>query len=91
MTEAEELGLIRDAARLSGFLPELKEVIYKMERIAERKVLDALARGELTPEKALLAWQEKAIMRGILAKFDQKVLVGSSLASQHQNTLNNTE
>jgi hypothetical protein len=87
MLHPEELGLIRDAARLAGVLPELQNIISKMERQAEQKVFDLLSQGKLTPEMALYAWQEKQIMRRFLTRFDQKVRSGQSLAAEHHTEL----
>lgn len=91
MTEAEDIGFIQNAIRLQGVMPELKAAIERLDKALERRTLMALNQGVLTPEQALYAWQEKAILHKLLTMFDQSVRIGISKGEQHHELLNNME
>ena len=74
----EELSQIQTGARLSGALPYLKAEVDRMQEAIENRVFSQLSAGVLTPEAALLAWQEKIALRSMLRRIEQRVSVGVS-------------
>lgn len=88
--DIQEYGSVVDTVKLVGFLPYLREALDKMEDLLERKTFDALDKGELTPDKALFAWQEKLVLRRVLARFDQKLRVSQAIGERTLGGSNGT-
>lgn len=78
-----DAGTIAEGARLSGMLPYLEQYIDKLERTLENKVFARLDKGELTPEEAMFAWQEKLILRRLVRHFTQQTRIGLAVADEH--------
>lgn len=87
MIGIEESSLIEEGSRLAGFMPYLAERLNKMEDVLEKKIFQLLDKGELTPQLAVYAWQEKRILRNLYSGFNQKVEVSKGLAEQFKNDL----
>lgn len=85
-----EFGDIAEASRLVGMLPFLKTTLDKMERAVENRVKIALERGEFTPDQAMMAWQEKMLIRKLFDGINMRVNVGTSVAQSHKEELNGT-
>lgn len=80
---AVDAGTIAEAARLSGMLPYLEQYIDKLEHTLETKIYQKLDKGELTPDQALFAWQEKLILRRLIRHFTHQTRIGQTIASEH--------
>lgn len=77
MTEAEMRRLSRDGAVIAGVLPYLEDVIAKMARALDNRMIAAIAGGTMTPELALEGWMERAAYSKILKHFQTIVLIGA--------------
>lgn len=78
-----DAGTIAEGAHLAGLLPYLKEYIGKLERALDKRTIQRLSKAELTPELALIAWQEKNALRSVLTHFTQAVRIGVSVAEEN--------
>lgn len=85
MTELAQLdaSLIAEGARLAGVLPYLEEELDKIERRLDMRIYAQLDKDELSPDQALLAWQEKHILKRIRNSFVTKVKMGTSVAERN--------
>ena len=78
----EETDALGEVAQLAGFLPYLEQALDKMDAALERKVFRLLDTGELTPQLAVYAWQEKLMLRRLLRTFDQKVKIATAIGER---------
>lgn len=88
MLTMEETDALGQVAQLAGFLPYLEEAIDTMDAALEARVFGLLDKGELTPQLALFAWQEKKILRLLLRRFNTKVKVATSIGERLAPELN---
>lgn len=79
---AEDLGKLADGAAMSGFLPYLEREVEAMYAALETRVFRALDAGELTPELAFAAWQEKRAYALLLKRFSTRIRVGVAAAER---------
>ena len=84
MEETDTLGQV---AQLAGFLPYLEEAIDKLDAALEAKVFRLLDTGQLTPQLAMFAWQEKLILRRLVRSFNTKIRVAQSIGEAHSDDL----
>ncbi len=63
-------------------LPGVRQETGQMEAGVMTRAIMAVQRNELTPEAALLAWQEIAMIRRLLKNFETRVVVGASVADE---------
>lgn len=78
-----DAGTISEGAHLSGLLPYLEEYIGKLERTLDFQTMQRLDAGELTPDLALIAWQEKRALRKVLSHFKQTIRIGLTVADRN--------
>lgn len=77
-----EMIQIKEAAKLSGFLPDLQTYVDKMERALDNRIFTALDDKTLTPEQALYAWMEKKTYRQLLKRVEQQVKIGVTVGER---------
>ena len=85
--KALDAGMVQEAARLLPMLPYLEEYIHKLDKALEQKTFTKLDKGELTPDMALYAWQEKMAYRRLLRHFNQQVRIGQAIAAEHSEEM----
>lgn len=68
----------RLGARIASVMPDLEEQVTKMLAQTVSKALRELQDKTLTPEAALLYWQEYASTKQLLTRLAQQVKIGAS-------------
>jgi len=84
-----DAGTISEGAHLAGLLPYLEQYIGKLERTLDFQTMQRLDHGELSPQDALNAWQEKRAIRKVLSHFKQVIRGASTVAERNIEELNN--
>ena len=70
---AEDLLTSRELALLSGAAPYIEDALAKQEQSVQNWVFHGLRDHSLTPQDALSAWQEVAVIRKLRARLIKKV------------------
>lgn len=78
---AEDIGAIRQGAELNAVKPYLDNEIAGMQRAVVSSVLNAVNKGELTPEMAMSKWMEYIAYYKMSQKVEQRIAVGASVGS----------
>jgi hypothetical protein len=87
MNELWDSDSLGEVAKLQGFLPYLESAITKLETTLENQVFAAIDKGQLTPDQALLYWQQKLTYRRLLRHFSQRVNVAQTVSHRVASTL----
>ena len=83
MIDPTDLGVIRDGARLAGFLPYLQDELIKMEEAAVVRIDQLMTQGKLTPELSQMAWIELLSYRRLRRRLEQRVRIGVSVGERN--------
>lgn len=78
---------VKDATLMREMEPYVRSQVEGMEKALINRVMSDLNKGELTPEKAQLAWVEFATYRKLLSGWQQKGRIGVSVGQQHKAEL----
>jgi hypothetical protein len=79
-----DLVKLSQGGLMAEALPMIEGEVERMEAALVRRVYTALEAGTLTPEAALLAWQEKYLSQKLIKRLTQKVRVGKVASERLQ-------
>jgi hypothetical protein len=90
MSEANDLALAFDGARLADSLPYIVAEYVKQEEAAITRMDRLLQDQKLTPEVAQMGWIELIQARRMRRRLEQKVRIGISAGTRQQQVLDGT-
>lgn len=82
MADFDQHKQISDGAAAAAMLPHVRAETDHMEDGIINRAIMAVQKQTLTPEQALAAWQELALLRRLLKSFEARVTIGNSVAEE---------
>ncbi len=80
----DDLNAIRQGAELQNLKPYMDTEIGGMQKAVVSFVLNAVNKGELTPDMALSKWVEYIAYFKLSQKIDQRIRVGQSIGAENE-------
>ena len=78
----EDIDAATGQGWLLNVLPYLEDDVKKIKLGIEKRAMDAIRAQELTPETAMMLWQEHAAADRLLASFRARVKMGATRAQR---------